>query len=593
VNDLKEFIAPEIHLPVSEFSILEQDAEVPGDDLLCHRHSLEFTIVETHKTFKFFTAWAELEYRLAAAATVGDATKAMAERLQTPPGRIQFHLEGEPVSDAAICLSDLPQLSVTTLIKIAFSLDGSVQEVEVFGNTTVAELGNKISDLIGQPHILLFSGDDRLADDEIVDCLAPTGCIRVQRVVLLPPAKTDPDSASSSLMASLKLSTSMKRPLAPPPPDPAVADSGGVPRTFEYQKREIALKLSLDATFTDVKALLAPQIGDGIPFDILWDDVLLDDDMTIGDIEECEYFIVSLRAPPPVVSSNATYTLYYYVGDILSPIHLPAQSGATLADIEVIVKSIAQLTDVGTEFVLRVGTSTNPVAKTTRLDCPDLKAGKLIIRRLSLAVRELKMAYLSGQIPWTATLTVSAAASIRDLELEIRSKFKLGARRIGFALLNEDCEIEKRLPLDTVIGDVFAAPGRMLGIVEEASTGPAAPAKVVDATPKTATAIPFKFRLMEDDAEAFTLYFEPEQRIGDARAEVGRVLGEDKDFISLFLRGGALKDGLLLGRLRIKEAEISVSVRKLTEVLLRSAFALRESYRPGRSPAPAPASSPS
>jgi hypothetical protein len=136
----------------------------------------------------------------------------------------------------------------------------------------------------------------------------------------------------------------------------------------------------------------------------------------------------------------------------------------------------------------------------------------------------------------------------------------LWERPIGFALLNEDCEIEKRLPPEAVVGDVLHSPQMMLGVVEDVSGRVPIHVRVADAAPRTDTAIPFRFRLMEDDAEAFTLCFEPEQRIGDVRAAIGRVLEADKDSISLFLRGGALNDRFLVRRVRIKDAEIGVSV---------------------------------
>jgi hypothetical protein len=289
-----------------------------------------------------------------------------------------------------------------------------------------------------------------------------------------------------------------------PPHTPT--DSGVVPRTFVYEGREIQLDLSLETTFTDVKTLVAPHIGEGVPFDILWDDADLDDDKTIGDMEECTRFIVSRRTPQPVVSSNATYTLYYYIGEVLRPIQLAAPPGATLADIEGMAKSIAQLAEAGTEFVLRVGSAANLVTKTTRLDCPDLMTGKVIIRPSSTRFREIRIVYLTAQIP--CTVTASETATLRELEPEIRRKFKLGERPIGFALLNEDCEIEKRLPPETVVGDLLHSPQMMMGVVEDVSGD-------TSASPRTDTAIPFRFRLMEDDAEAFTPYFEPEQRIGD------------------------------------------------------------------------------
>jgi hypothetical protein len=200
---------------------------------------------------------------------------------------------------------------------------------------------------------------------------------------------------------------------------------------------------------------------------------------------------------------------------------------------------------------------------------------------------QINIALLVRVIPRFRRFMVTSRTTLRQLEPTVRSEWQLQDISTDFALIDGDCEITQRLSLDTAVGTLAFSADAQLAVVQSVQVLEVHdvggerpnPPIAVEHSGTSEGELEIKFQLLSDGSH-FTLRFGKNATIGDARTEVGKHVGvSSSEFITLLLQGKALKDGILLNRLRIGANSIAVYVKDMTEVLLTSAFALRQSLR--------------
>jgi hypothetical protein len=313
-------------------------------------------------------------------------------------------------------------------------------------------------------------------------------------------------------------------------------------------------------------------------FDVYFADSLLDNNMTLDDVSDCPVLVVKCQRKPISVE------VHWFSESSQFSFQISAVPTATLADIESEAKSNTDLSGAETEFLLKSksGGSISAVEKLAPLCSLDLEHNLLVIRESG--EYEINIALLIRVIPRFRRFKVTSRMKLRQLETTVRSEWHLDDISIDFALIDPDCEITQRLSLDTAIGTLTLSADSQLAVVQSVQVlevhdiGGERPSPPI-AVDQSADELEIKFQLLSDGSH-FTMRFGKNATIGDARTEVGKHVGvSSAEFITLLLQGKALKDGILLNRLRIGANSIAVYVKDMTEVLLTSAFALRQSLR--------------
>jgi hypothetical protein len=219
----------------------------------------------------------------------------------------------------------------------------------------------------------IYSGESEMADDITPDSVSKCPVFNVKRVCPPSPDITFSRQVNESLLS---------------PPNTSVAPFSSRGSTFEFDGNRFSLSLHGDTTIQAVKAILTERFGDLGAFSVYFGDSLLDVDVTLDDVSDCEIFRVKCDRRQIQVE------VHWFSGSSPSSWQFFASPNATLADIESEAKSIANLGRGDTKFLLKSkrGRSVFHPGSSTPLWCLDLKQNLRVI--LESATFDINIALL-------------------------------------------------------------------------------------------------------------------------------------------------------------------------------------------------------
>jgi hypothetical protein len=320
---------------------------------------------------------------------------------------------------------------------------------------------------------------------------------------------------------------------------------GGCRVSFVYEGRSYPLDITFDTPFSDVKPLLAQQMG--VPVErimIYFGRSECDDDMNIEDVEYATQLPVFLKpAPCPGPALRAPATAAPPVPTSRAP-PTTARPAPTAGGVE-------------NMYSVMLSTSVIPRVRKFRLG-PDA-TGKDI---LDTAIKYWELQKI-------------------DLEL---------------AVTDLDEETSTLVPLETKLGGLDLSYPRTLAVCTAGTADPAPvaisrrnstirrdsrrPSVYLSGAPKPEAPAPgeaeYSF-LVQQKVTTLVIAFGPTATVKDAKPKVAeRLRLPGPDYVTLFFAGKALKETFVLSRLRLGKQSITVYVRETAELMLITARAMRE-----------------
>jgi hypothetical protein len=209
--------------------------------------------------------------------------------------------------------------------------------------------------------------------------------------------------------------------------------------------------------------------------------------------------------------------------------------------------------------------------------------------------RDVELFLQIGVVPRRGVFRLPAHATARDAQEAARSRWELGDLMLEIVVWDFDSAEAVPIDGDAVLAEVEVAEGRALvvrpaggGAVLEtehegtlatlgAGRADAGIRMTVTGFGGTTTLLPgeakYGFALGE---KVFHLKFAADATVRDARVKVAQTIGvENAECVTLLAVGKALKDGFILGRLRLGDKPVTVHVRDGSEVVILTAKANR------------------